>query len=779
MHRPDHISQLLDRRVLRASQITLEQALYLLLGILAVAACLSNLGARGQSHDECVHFYFSYDLYEGDGFVYQPWRHGPFLYYVNALAYWLFGVSDLTSRLGPAAFGVALVLLPALLRKQLGRVGALATSAMTLISPSTLYYARYLRNDIYMMVWALLMAIALFQFLRTRRAVWLYLGAASTVLSLATKETSFITGYIGFSFVAALALRRWLRPKGLRRAPIVGGTLLLLLVLAAIGASFYAGTLPELEAGAEVDEQAPGLGRKQVEPILEIVLLIAGLIALWLINWALLALCRDAFSEGREALSGLRLTVAYLAAIGSLLALCAIPAGLLWWAGSRLHETEAPYWLAELVGFVGLCVGAGAGGTLWWRLVGAREQDAQNDRMGRDALVGAGEQDAQNDRMAQDGRLRRWRKKVRGWLPQAFSLRTMWIAVAVAVGLFVLLYTTFFTHPRGVVTGAVGGLQYWLTQQEVKRASQPWYYYGILVGLYEFLPLGLSVLALAYLVRRRRASLFVAYLVYWTFSAWLIYSWAGEKMPWMVVHIVQPMLLLGGWMVNELWQKVKRVNVRAGAFALLLVAATFTVRYSWLANYINYDTAREFIVYSHGTPDLKLTVRELQALSRRLYDDETALPFAYSDDASWPFECYFETAFPKRTFIGTKPTRANTNAPVLLIGAKEIEAAEPFLGERYYRFDRKYLWFPHQDYYMNLSLAIPPEEKRAPGVNYFFLDMLDPDKRRAFLDIVLYRRYEQSLADWEPSNPGKFALYLRKDLVNQIWTYQAGPSEEP
>ena len=32
-------------------------------------------------------------------------------------------------------------------------------------------------------------------------------------------------------------------------------------------------------------------------------------------------------------------------------------------------------------------------------------------------------------------------------------------------------------------------------------------------------------------------------------------------------------------------------------------------------------------------------------------------------------------------------------------------------------------------------------------------------------DILIYRRYRQSLADWEPSNPGKFALYLRKDLV--------------
>ena len=84
--------------------------------------------------------------------------HGPFLFHINALFYFLFGTSDFTARISAALFGVILVLLPALLRKELGRAGALIVSALTLISPSTLYYARYLRNDIYMMVWALLLA---------------------------------------------------------------------------------------------------------------------------------------------------------------------------------------------------------------------------------------------------------------------------------------------------------------------------------------------------------------------------------------------------------------------------------------------------------------------------------------------------------------------------------------------------------------------------------------------------------------------------------------------
>jgi uncharacterized protein (TIGR03663 family) len=472
MHKPNNGPHLLDRPVLRVSQINLEQALYGLLALLAVAACFANLGARGQSHDECVHFLYSRQLYEGEGFVYDPWRHGPFLYYLNALSYLSFGVNDLTARLGPATFGVILVLLPALLRKQLGRVGALATSAMTLISPSTLYYARYLRNDVYMMVWALGMAISLFQFLRTRKAGWLYLGAAVTVLALATKETAYITGYIGLSFVALLALRRWLTPRGTRLAAIAAGTLLLLLVLAAVGLSLYAGTLPEPEAEAET---AGGWGRKQVEQILEVVLLLAGLLLLALVNWALLgAFGGAALDRDGEELSGLRLLVAYVAAIGSLLILAAIPAGLGWWAGSVLPQAESGAWWAELVRFVVLCLGAVVGGYGWWRLfVGRREQDLRNEGTGRRSLV------------VRFGEMRRaWLPAELHW-PAGFSRRTMWIAVGLAVGLFVLLYTTFFTHPRGLITGVVGGLGYWLSQQEVKRASQPWFYYGMLVALYE------------------------------------------------------------------------------------------------------------------------------------------------------------------------------------------------------------------------------------------------------------------------------------------------------
>jgi hypothetical protein len=188
-----------------------------------------------------------------------------------------------------------------------------------------------------------------------------------------------------------------------------------------------------------------------------------------------------------------------------------------------------------------------------------------------------------------------------------------------------------------------------------------------------------------------------------------------------------------------------------------------------MANYVNHDTAKEFLVYSHGAPGAKQTVHEIRAISRRLYGDPTAIRVARGEDGTCPFKWYFDRYFFNRVYFGTEPTRQSTDVPVLVVGRPEIAKVEPFLGERYLRFDRKYLWFPHQDYYMNLSLALPSQENRRPDVNYFLLDMLDREKRHAFWDVLFYRRYEQSLADWEPSNPGKFAFYVRKDVAAQLW----------
>ncbi len=168
------------------------------LAVLLVAAALRlpDLGSRALHHDEAQHARFSWDLYMGRGYAYNPMLHGPFLYYIVALTYYLFGVSDATARLAPAVFGIGLVALTIMLRGILGRGPALLSGLLVAVSPSILYYSRSLRHDIFATFGALLLAIGLLNYLRERRPLWVYVASLGLIISYSSHELTFITVFI-------------------------------------------------------------------------------------------------------------------------------------------------------------------------------------------------------------------------------------------------------------------------------------------------------------------------------------------------------------------------------------------------------------------------------------------------------------------------------------------------------------------------------------------------------------------------------------------------------
>jgi 4-amino-4-deoxy-L-arabinose transferase-like glycosyltransferase len=191
----------LDTPLLSTFSLNWEIALYILLVVIALVTRFYDVGARVMSHDESLHTLFSWNLYVGKGYQHDPMMHGPSLFHITALMYFLFGDSDFTARLGPVLFGVAMVILPYWFRPWLGRIGALAASFMILISPGLLYYSRYIRHDTFLDFFTLLMFLAFFQYMRTRANRWLFIGAAGVSLMICTMEAAYIHGFIGVTFI--------------------------------------------------------------------------------------------------------------------------------------------------------------------------------------------------------------------------------------------------------------------------------------------------------------------------------------------------------------------------------------------------------------------------------------------------------------------------------------------------------------------------------------------------------------------------------------------------
>jgi uncharacterized protein (TIGR03663 family) len=175
--------------------------LALFAAILTLALCLRlyQLDIRPLHHDESVHAWFSYYL-NLNTYIYDPTYHGPFQFYITHAIFSIAGANDFTARSLPAFFGLLLVALAFGLRKQLGKAGYLTLAFFLAISPSTLYYSRFFRNDIYIATFSLAILICALKYAENQRAIYLYLAAIAAALSLAAKENTFITLFIFLSF---------------------------------------------------------------------------------------------------------------------------------------------------------------------------------------------------------------------------------------------------------------------------------------------------------------------------------------------------------------------------------------------------------------------------------------------------------------------------------------------------------------------------------------------------------------------------------------------------
>jgi uncharacterized protein (TIGR03663 family) len=166
---------------------------------------LLALGDRAFHHDESIHAVTALERLEDFVYLYDPLYHGPFLYFANALVFQIAGATDFAARLLPAVAGIALLLsVPWLLREYLGRWGTLLAIAILTLSPAFLYYSRFLRNDIYIALLTLVAMGSLLRYIERPQRRWVLLAAAAMGLGVATKENTYITGFIFVTFLVIL-----------------------------------------------------------------------------------------------------------------------------------------------------------------------------------------------------------------------------------------------------------------------------------------------------------------------------------------------------------------------------------------------------------------------------------------------------------------------------------------------------------------------------------------------------------------------------------------------
>jgi uncharacterized protein (TIGR03663 family) len=476
--------------------------LYLFLFLVALGMRLWDLEARPYHYDESLHAYYSYQLFIGQGYVHDPMMHGPFKFLSTAAIFHIFGDSDFTARLLPAFMGALLVLLPYLLRKQLGGKGAFLTSVFLAVSPSFLYFSRFIRDDIFMVFWVLLLVTAIWRYWEEEKEGYLFFGVFALAMGFITMETTMLFLPIFLLFILFFTWREFLQAlrKGIDFSSL-SPPAAMFLVLLSLALPFYA-------AGAG---------------------LFQGLLGVTLIS--------HTAPEGLPAGTG----IVVAAGISIFLFSLSVFLGLRW---------SPRRWLLSALLFYGICI---------------------------------------------------------------------------------LYFTTFFQNMLGLGTGFWGSLGYWLVQHGRDRLSQPWFYYPILLSIYEFLPLILAGAGFVYYLRRRQR--FTTFLLYWAAAALIMFTFVGEKAPWLILHVALPLILLAGRFAGELWERLKGWPLAAGAVVFLLLFG-FWVRASFQASFARSDEPPQMLVYAQGSWDILKVKEELEVLSwhkefRLLVEPEVSWPWTW------------------------------------------------------------------------------------------------------------------------------------------------------
>jgi uncharacterized protein (TIGR03663 family) len=297
--------------------------------------------------------------------------------------------------------------------------------------------------------------------------------------------------------------------------------------------------------------------------------------------------------------------------------------------------------------------------------------------------------------------------------------RQQWLnGLTLVIAILFLLFSTFGTNLRGVWDASqpffnqhgacaynsfplnpcrrdiIGGLFYWLSQHNVHRGGQPWYYYTLLYSLYEQLVFVFAIGGIIWAFRR--PTVFTTLLTYWAILAFGIYSWAGEKFSWLMIHPLLPMTLLAAmFIVNVLRSGAVPRTLALIALALLGLLQLHSV---YEVNFVNGADPVEMMVYVQSAPDTPKVAANILAISNKLTNGPD-MTLTIDSQETWPFAWYLRdmpnVAYPSASELTTGNYLSN---PAILVDEGDNATVASKLAHSYTgRLYKLRWWFP-EDY---------------------------------------------------------------------------------
>jgi uncharacterized protein (TIGR03663 family) len=137
----------------------------------------------------------------------------------------------------------------------------------------------------------------------------------------------------------------------------------------------------------------------------------------------------------------------------------------------------------------------------------------------------------------------------------------------------------------------------------------------------------------------RRGRNFRAFLIFWSTAAFFLYSYAGEKVPWLSMHILLPLILLAASYLEGLTQSAVFREARVEMVVLLGCVLLFQLHNTIRSSLFCPANPEEMIVYTQTTPEMQQLVRTIRTIAdgKKLGEN---LPMCVEGEGTWPLSWY-------------------------------------------------------------------------------------------------------------------------------------------
>lgn len=334
-------------------------------------------------------------------------------------------------------------------------------------------------------------------------------------------------------------------------------------------------------------------------------------------------------------------------------------------------------------------------------------------------------------------------------------------AFLVFATIWLVFYTSFFNRNQNWFA-ADRALKYWWGQHNIRRIGGPWWYYFPQLFVYDPLILfpafllmlaplvtprrgegkataGLSyvtgALTVAFLVclfvdidraalillaalffagltlmRRWLPDRFTRYTIIWTLGSFGFYSWAQEKVPWLLVPILLPSMILAARWFGDL---IQRDQLRRPGTALPLVAVAALTLWTLITANFRYDAPRpaeipgprhaEMLAYVQSTYDVTdVVMGRIESIGKTLGTGEKTR-LQVTGNATWPLSWYLRH-YP----VNWGSDIRSVDTPVVIVDKESSNALDKGLADKYEKvpFQIRGWWEPDWKKFVNVPTLL-------------------------------------------------------------------------